>query len=521
MSGAKETPRQKMIGMMYLVLTAMLALNVSKDILNAFVIVNEGMVRTNKNFSDKIQSTYDAFEKAYKKAPGKVGPYYDKAKKAKALSEEMTKYIKDLRTEVIAYTDGIDKGKAENISLEEVQSKDNFDKPMEILIGNEDKNNGKGKTLKEKLNKFKKEMLDLIPSQYQKNVNLPINTEDVLSNTEKKKEKWETAMFFHTVLAADVALLNKLIGDVKNTEVEVVNELLKSVDASDFKFDQVCAKVIPSSNYVMQGEQYKADIILAAYDSRQAADITIGGATIKTEDGVGKYQTVASGEGVRKYEGVIKVKKADDEKVYPFSSEYVVARPSATISPTKMNVFYIGVDNPVSISVPGVPTEKIRPSISGGGQLVPKGRGEYIVRVTKAGTVKISVSAELGDSKSKTVKSMGALDFRCKRIPDAQANIGGKREGKVSKGFFAAAGSINLEMPGFDFDVKYRIVSFKFNYVTKAGPVEETSNSNRFTPGMLGAINNQSRGTTISFNNIKIAGPDGERTISPIAYVLQ
>jgi hypothetical protein len=185
-----------------------------------------------------------------------------------------------------------------------------------------------------------------------------------------------------------------------------------------------------------------------------------------------------------------------------------------------MTVFYIGVDNPVSISVPGVAAEKVRPSISAG-QLIPKGKGLYIVRVSAPGTVRISVAAELGDSKSKSMKSMGAMEFRCKRIPDAQASVGGKREGKVSKGFFEAAGYINLEMPGFDFDVKYSIVSFKFNYVTKAGPSEETSNGNRFTPNMIAAIKNQPKGTTISFNNIRIKGPDGERTISPIAYVLQ
>ena len=143
MAGAKETPRQKMIGMMYLVLTALLALNVSKDILNAFVIVNEGLVISNKNTTKKNDFVYDAFNKAMINGAAKVKPFKDKADKAKQYSKDLVKFIEDLRTEIVCYAEFKTKKdvnseawkKADTISMANVKNKSNYDRPMEILIG--------------------------------------------------------------------------------------------------------------------------------------------------------------------------------------------------------------------------------------------------------------------------------------------------------------------------------------------------------------------------------------------------
>ena len=187
------------------------------------------------------------------------------------MSAEIVDFIEDVRGEIIMYTEeGLLKDKApkdkillyKKMKLSDVKTLDNYDKPMVILVPNEeDPTKGRGYELKTKLEKYKKDMTELIDPKYRSKMKLPINTEDVKGKNENKKLPWHMNMFLRTVLAADVALLNKTISDIKNSEIEIVSELLNEVGAEDFKFDQVIAKVIPNSNYVMQGEEYKADII--------------------------------------------------------------------------------------------------------------------------------------------------------------------------------------------------------------------------------------------------------------------
>ncbi|HOT89280.1 MAG TPA: hypothetical protein PL028_07070, partial [Bacteroidales bacterium] len=216
MAGFKETPRQKMIGMMYLVLTALLALNVSKDILNAFVIVNEGLKTSQTNVSSKNALIYMNFDKALMENPVKVKPYLDNALKAKAISDSLSDFIKNLRTQIIAYTDyGIKEksqdpllwSKIDTMSLADVKTKDNYDKPMEILIGGkEDESTGQGMALKNKFEKFKTDMLALLKDENDKKSvekNFPIKLEETYSITEGKKVSWVHNNFYRTVLAAD------------------------------------------------------------------------------------------------------------------------------------------------------------------------------------------------------------------------------------------------------------------------------------------------------------------------------
>ncbi|MFA5781189.1 MAG: gliding motility protein GldM, partial [Bacteroidales bacterium] len=448
MAGYKETPRQKMIGMIYLVLTALLALNVSKDILNAFVIVNQGLVTSQENTSDKNNLIYTNFQKAYMNNPNKVKPFLDKAFKAQKYSQELSKYISDLRTQIIAFTEfGVkDKSKnpekwgiADTIKLSDVEAKDNYDKPMQILIGHtEDGSAGEGMILKTKLETFKKNMLALLDSKKDRDAaekSFPINTEDAYSYTEEKVENWVMRNFYRTVLAADVALLNKFLIDVKTVEGDIIAKLYSSVEAGDFKFDKVVAKVVPKSNYILLGSEYEAQIFVAAYDSKKNPEILIGsgidtvtgekvGADVitldKFEEGMGIYKVPGSGIGEKKYSGVINVITPYGEtKAYPFKSEYVVGQPSATVSADKMNVFYIGVENPVTISVPGVANVNVHASMTAG-TLTPSGGGKYIVTVAAGPpNTTVNVSANIGGR----VTPMGNSLFRIKKVPNPVAKI--------------------------------------------------------------------------------------------------
>lgn len=536
MAGFKETPRQKMIGMMYLVLTALLALNVSKDILNAFVIVNEGLKTSQTNVSSKNALIYTNFEKASMENPVKVKPYLDNALKAKAIADSLSSYIKNLRTRVIAYTEFKVKDKnkdpeiwaiADTISLADIQAKDNYDMPMEILIGGtEDGSKGEGIVLKNKLAKFKTDMLALLKDENDKKSvekNFPFKLDDTYSITEGKTVDWVRNNFFHTVLAADVALLNKMLIDVKTVEGDVIAKLYANVDASSFKFDKIVAKVVAPTSYIMSGSEYKANIFLAAYDSKKMPEIYIGDTVshkgelldkTKFEDGMGVYSTVGSGVGEKKYTGWISVVKPGETTptFYNFASSYFVGTPTATVSADKMNVFYIGVDNPVTISVPGVPNDKVRPSMSAG-TLTPKGQGQYIVKVTTIGETTVNVAAEIGGK----LQSMGSKKFRVKRVPDPVAYIGGVKSGTINKNVLAASKIIVAKLDYFDFELTFIVTSYTFLINIKGDIIPTPGAGNMLTADMLKKISSASAGTRIYLEDIKAKGPDGvPRSLSPI-----
>lgn len=197
--GAKncpETPRQKLIAMMYLVLTALLALNVSVDILNAFVIVNESMEETNKIFSDKVEANYSAFERALAENETKARPDYDKAKQVKAWADELVAYIQNVKWEVIAKTEGISLEDAKTRSIRAVKKKDNYDIPTHYFIGDSpDGSKGKARELKEKIITFKTNILSVLPEDKHEQVQIGLNVEGDFTDLNNKVKNWEMATF--------------------------------------------------------------------------------------------------------------------------------------------------------------------------------------------------------------------------------------------------------------------------------------------------------------------------------------
>lgn len=435
--GVKLPPRQKMIGMMYLVLTALLALNVSKDILNAFLLVNDGLETTVNNYQNKNAILYSDFDKAKGIDAEKVTPYWEKAQKAKISSMGMIDYIEMIKKRLVQETDKISKEEADTLSLENVNGKENYDIPTNIMIGqSEDGSKGLARELKEKLNDYKSGLLALLGDKERAATHLDIKTGEII--TRAGVENWEMGYFYHTPLAAAVTLLSKFQTDIKNAEFDIVNKLYQSVRKNDFTFDTIAAKVIPSSNYVLLGEDYQADVFVAAFSKTKNPSILIGDYDSTTQNltrvsdsvavhkGMGNYTVKTNKEGIFSYEGLIQLTSPSGVvKKYPFQSEYIVAKPSLVVSPDKMNVFYIGPKNPVSISVPGVASENIRATINGSGNRINKvGNGKYEVTLKNNSPreVFISVSASMPNG---TIRSMGKKSFVVKKLPTPKAFIGG------------------------------------------------------------------------------------------------
>jgi gliding motility-associated protein GldM len=533
MASGKETPRQKMIGMMYLVLTALLALNVSKDILQAFVVVNGSLEKTNENFTQKTDGQYSAFDNAKKIDVKKVQAYWDKAQAVRKLSKEMVAYIEGIKKKVMGNTDGLTDQEADSVHLNYINSKDNYDIATNIMIGNsEDGSKGMSRELKDKLNGFKDKLYGFILPGDRKDVHLGINTADPEHSEEN--ENWELYNFYHTPLAAVVTILSKFQNDVKKSESDVVEYLFRHVNYDDFVFDTIAAKIITPTNYVLLGEEYNADVFVAAFSKTQNPTVKVGdydmenkkfnGAadSIYVERGSGKYKVKTSREGIFKWGGeVTLISPQGNKHTYPFQSEYVVARPSLTVSADNMNVFYKGIDNPVSVSVPGVPLERITATIDNG-TLIKTTNGKYIVKVMNGKVAHIHVSAKMENGET---KQMGSIEYRLKSLPDPIPSLNGMTGGtiKITLTKLKAVQGIGVSY-GESFDFKANAMVKSFTMTFKSGGGEEIPiklPGQMFNQKVKDMIYKLKPGSKFYIDDIVTVGPDGVEHTSSMKVLVQ
>ena len=530
-SNCPETPRQRMIGMMYLVLTAMLALNVSKDILNAFVIVNSTVEQTNKNFGDKMFSTYEAFKKAADAEPNKAGEPYKQALQIREISEELMDYVKGIKQELFFVVDGVpleEVKKKPDLSLKDLSAKDNISKVTHYFI-----NEGKADEMVKKFKAYKKQLVEIMDNEeFKEDHHILVSGLQVDQTYPSKGNAtldWAAYNFGGSVAAAAFTLLNKNIGEIRNIEYETVNLLFSSIDKKSHKFDRVSAKVIPNSRMVFQGDSYEADIIVAAYDSRQdpTAYWTSGRdsvpqssisslTTIAGKEGVAKLKIPCNNLGDQKFAGYIKLKSPDGEDEYhPFNGTYTVTKPAAAVAAEKMNVFYAGIPNPVAIAAPVAP-EKLRITW-GGATANSTGPGKFDVSVASSFVGKevvIEVAAEI--EKGKT-QSMGKTNFRVKAVPDPTVYVGGNiSAGKQAKDAILANKFVSARMGvDFNYELKWQVLSYKVTFVKNG--VEDapiTVKGAPFSDQVESKIKSASSGTIVEFSEITISSIAGQRNIS-------
>jgi gliding motility-associated protein GldM len=536
MAKHKETPRQKMIGMMYIVLTAMLALNVSKEVLEGFNVVNDSVQATNLEYDQKRKDTYTEFQKEYSLNQMEVGPFLEKANKAKKLSEEMKKYIEKLRDELISTTSGIPIDSAKNASLKTLNKKDNFDIPTHFLLGNsDDGSTGRAHELKNKLIEYRKNMMSLTNPIYRDLIKIGLKTDGNYTDANGKKLSWEVHHFYDIPLAADIPILNKFISEVNNAELEVVNNLLYETNADDFKYDRIEAKVLPKTNYLFPGDEYEAEIIVAAYDTSHSPNPNVyfmrgtdslsvtqksNAVVIPRENGHMRIKFPVSSVGQQKVAGFVSVMtRSGKENTYHFKNDYFVALPSVTVSATKMNVLYSGVSNPVSISVAGVPSENIIPTISSG--TIRKNGNNGWIAVVPANVREVSITATAKINGG--MKRMGSENFRVKRVPNPDPYIGDINNGFAKREYLISSGRISARMPSdFEFDYSYQVVSFKMNMQKGFTDYNMESQSNKLTDEMIQEIKRTNKGQIITFDNIIARGTDGVNIeLSPIVLTLK
>lgn len=495
-----KDPRQKMINFMYLVLTAMLAMNVSAEILNAFDIVNDSIKTSNNSIDSKNTVTYKQFNKLMASDAVKVGPFNEKANKVKALSAAAYTYIENLKNEIIKESGGLN-------DKNEIKGKDNLDAATRVM-----ENQKKGPALQKELTDLRKSMLDLISAKDRAafEANLPLQ---IIAPPQKgpAKKTWTTYHFNMVPSIAAITILGKFQNDVKNSEAMIIDKLLKEVSEEDFVFDKLEALISLNSKNFTEGQEVEAKVVMGAYSSTVNPTIVINGTPVTAVNGIGTYKIGVGGVGDKTISGTIELIKPNGQKeTRTFLETYKVGASATSISADKMNVLYVALQNPITISAAGVPAEKIQASISGGGgTITKKGPGEFVVTVSSTGKAVINVSAEI-DGK---VKSLNSKEFRVKQIPDPVMKVGFNKGNTMKAAEFKVQGGLRADLEDFLFEgVKYAVVGYRMGIDSKGREYAEGESTSEYWPNksdIQGAIRAAKPGDLIYFDNIKVKGPDG------------
>ena len=525
MAGYKETPRQKMMSMMYLVLTAMLALNVSKDIIQAFVTVNESMEQTNESLHKKLSDTYSKFESQATIGGQGAKDWYKKALIAKNLSDSLVSYLEHMKNELIVFSDRSIKTleQADTTPLVRIKAKDNFDDPTRFFLGT-DVSKGKAEEMKRVFKDYKEKISQLVKEEDRPKLQLGLITEGEFVDEYGAVQTWEQHYFYHTILAADLVILNKYIADVRNAEFDIITFLSSYIGATDFKFNKIAAKVIPTRKYLFKGEEYQAEILVAAYDTTSSPNVVYrlgidkwlpsyaAGASSITKGELGtaqlKISTAGMDYGPKKFAGAITIlNPLGVEEQYEFSDEFVVQEPIAVISLDKMSVLYIGLSNPVTVSVPGIPPDNLDIRILGPAESKRLSAGRFEIKPTAPGTLTMQVYAQIDN----TSRLMGERSLRLLPVPDPTIVVGGKTAGQSIALADLQNAKVDAVLKGFLFDdVRFIVTRFEVLASISGLTQSVTVRGNTMSDEAKNMLRRLGSNQQVIISNISVRGPDGK-----------
>ena len=496
------SPRQKMINLMYVVLMAMLALNVSSEVLDGFSIVEESLRRTTANSSAENQVLFGDFEAQMKKNPEKVRQWFEKASEVKQMSDSLYDMAQQLKLAIVKEADG------KNGDLEHIKNKEDLEAANQVMLA---PGVGKGKALFDAINQFRTRILTMVTDEHQKKVIMSNLSTELPKDARTMGKNWQEFMFEDMPVAAAVTLLSKLQSDVRYAEGEVLHTLVSNVDVKDMRVNKIDAFVIPEKTTLYPGETFAANIVMAAVDTTMQPEIYVNGTRINSVNG--RYSFTAGSVGEHSFGGYLLTHNAAGETIRrDFLQKYsVIPAPSgATVAADLMNVLYAGFQNPMSVSVPGVPQNAVSVSMSGG-TLTAKGNGHYVAVPSAVGKdVTFTVSA---NDKGKT-RQMGQVTFKVRKLPDPTPYVvvGTDRfkGGGLAKASLMGLSGIGAAIDDGLLDIPFRVVSFETVFFDNMGnAVPMASEGASFSARQKDAFRKLSRNRRFYISHVTAIGPDG------------
>ena len=508
-----------MINLMYVVLMAMLAMNVSNEVLNGFSIVEESLNRTTSNAARENQAIYDDFEQQLKANPQKVKEWYDKAQLVKQMSDSLYNFATELKQAIAREADG-KKGDPANL-----QNKEDLEAANQVMLA---PGRGRGHELKQAIDSYRDGIMQMIPdTAKRRNIANDLTTE-VPAGAATPGKNWQEYMFEAMPAAAAVTLLSKLQSDVRNAEKEVLHTLVQNIDVKDIRVNALEAFVIPNSQTIVRGDKFSAHIVMAAVDTTQVPDIYIGGQKVALTDNI--YERICGATGDFTLAGYMETVNGNGDKIRrDFEQKYTVVDPSATVSADLMNMLYAGYNNPISVSVPGVPLNKIQATMSGG-TLTPVGPGKYIARPSAVGQ---DATITVTSTNTGRPQQMGQFTFRVRKLPDPTPFIALKDEqgnpnrfkgGGLSKQSLMGIDGIGAAIDDGILDITFKVVSFETVFFDNMGnSVLMASNGAQFSDRQKDIFRKLARNRRFYISRVTAIGPDGiQRTLqNPMEIIVK
>ena len=502
------SPRQKMINLMYVVLMAMLALNVSNEVLDGFSIVEESLNRTTENSSNENQAIYGDFEAQMKSNPQKVKAWFEKATAVKNMSDSLFNFAQQLKIAIVKEADGND-GDVMNINR-----KDDLEAANRVMLA---PGSGQGEKLYNAINSFREKILKMVSDERQRNIIASNLTTQLPKNAKTMGKNWQEYMFEDMPVAAAVTLLSKLQSDIRYAEGEVLHTLVANIDMKDIRVNKLSAFVIPNSQTIVRGDKFSAKIVMAAVDTTQHPQIFIGGREMKLKDDT--YEIINGRTGDFNLTGYITMLNGNGETIRrDFNQKYTVVDPSATVSADLMNVLYAGFNNPISISIPGVPLNKVSATMTGG-TLQPVGPGKYIARPSAVGK---DITINVMSLQSGNAKTMGQYTFHVRKLPDPTPyiQIGDNRfrTGGLAKASLMNINGIKAAIDDGLLDIPFKVLGFETVFYDNMGnAVPMVSNGDSFSQRQRETFRTLSRNRRFYITRITAIGPDGIKRSLPSA----
>jgi gliding motility-associated protein GldM len=536
-----ETPRQKMIGMMYLFYTALLALNVSSEILTSFVKINESIQKTTSNYSEKTKSLYAKIDNSALEQPGKYTKLAKQAHEVERQSNEFIQNIEDLKLLILRESQG-----PEATLDGEIKKMDDLHAATIVMVG--EGGPMMGKQLRGWLDSYRELLLGIIEDTsltVYKNVAKNLEAKDQFDNKEAPWS-WEETLCRGMPMIGTMAMLSKLQADIRNSEADVLEFMIAELEGLDIRITALEALVSSPRSFVIRGGKYSSNVFLGARDTSMRPTIYLTynapfydstvvngevqyklrqGANYDTlpidESGKGLHVRDCGGVGDFNYGGLVHYKSNKGDMWLPYKAVYQVGDAGFTVSASACNVFYRGLDNPVEVAVSGYPQEAVSVSISGGASISRSGAG-YIVKVpasvsAKEVSITVSVRTEEG------VRTLGSKTFSVLNVPPPTIVIAGayKDGASVPKGAITRTPTLtaNLESDFFPFKgVSYSVISYEFLYSVR-GVTQTIAGTGSNIPQTI--LNNLNPGSAASFTNIRVSSPSGERKTNGITVKIQ
>jgi gliding motility-associated protein GldM len=504
MAGGKQSARQKMINLMYLVFIAMLALNMSKEVLSAFGLMDERLIEANSAATDRNNSFMDNLALKAQEQPEQYAEVNDKALQLKELSANMYDYLESLKSEMVNTIKN-----EEDKKKYEVQDKSDY---LDQKFFNGDKITKDGQEFLDKIEEFRTGVIALIGDSYASiipDIERKFSTEDVKPITDPNVTKsWLDYHFKGFPLIASKTKMSQMQADVKTIQSEILSKMLSGQQEAALSFTQYNTLLEQTKSVFYSGEPYDGGIVLGRKDPNtkpNRVELTLDGRPLEPneytiENGKVKLNISAGRAGDHSIQGNLIFLQDGKEIEIPVESSFTtINKPDeAVIAAEKMNVVYRGLDNPMIVSIPGIPTDKVSASASGG-SWKSRGGSKYNLSPGSGKTVKISARGTLPDGK--TVSS--SSEFRIKNIPAPTGTI--RRENSLRKCVAMPRSNLQLstvgaELPDFVYDLSFTVTQFT---VEVSGEPPVKVNGNKLNSAAKAAVSRAPKGANVSITNIK------------------